>query len=199
IQIPRQEACDTCTGSGAAPGTSPTTCSMCRGQGQIRRSSGFMTFAQTCPQCRGQGRVISKPCQTCRGSGHVTRERKIVVKIPPGIATGQQLRIQNEGESGAAGGPPGHLYVIVRVHDHEFFHRDGLNLFCEVPVNFTTLALGGEIQVPTLDGPEQVKVPEGTQTGTTLRLRGKGMPDVNGRGRGDLLATVQVQTPKKLT
>jgi molecular chaperone DnaJ len=129
----------------------------------------------------------------------VTQERKIKVKIPAGIAHGQQLRLQGEGESGSAGGPPGHLYVVVHVQEHEFFRREGNHLFCEVAVNFTTLALGGEITVPTLDGTERTKVPDGTQTGTTLRLRGKGMPDVNGRGRGDLLVTVQVQTPKKLT
>jgi molecular chaperone DnaJ len=199
IQIPRQEHCETCQGTGAAPGSSPVTCSQCRGQGQIRMQQGFFTVARTCPQCRGAGRTIAKPCETCRGAGHVTRERKISVKIPPGIATGQQLRLQSEGEAGAAGGPPGHLYVVVHVHEHEFFRRDGLNLFCEVPVNFTTVALGGEIQVPTLDGPEKVKIPDGTQTGTTLRLRGKGMPEVNGRGKGDLFATVQVRTPKKLT
>ena len=121
------------------------------------------------------------------------------MKIPAGIATGQQLRLQNEGEGGVAGGPSGHLYVVVHVQEHAFFRRDGISLFCEIPVNFTTVALGGEVQVPTLDGSETVKVPEGTQTGTTLRLRGKGMPDVNGRGRGDLFATVQVLTPKKLT
>ena len=129
----------------------------------------------------------------------IARERKITVKIPPGIATGQQLRLQEEGEAGAGGGPPGHLFVVVQVQEHEYFRRDGNNLFCEVPVNFTTVALGGEIQAPTLDGTETVKVPAGTQTGTTLRLRGKGMPDVNGRGRGDLFATIQVQTPAKLT
>jgi molecular chaperone DnaJ len=129
----------------------------------------------------------------------VSRERKITVKIPAGIATGQQLRLQGEGEAGSAGGPAGHLYVVVHVHEHAFFRRDGLNLYCEISVNFTTVALGGEVQVPTLDGQETVKVPEGTQTGTTLRLKGKGMPDVGGRGRGDLFATVQVQTPRKLT
>jgi molecular chaperone DnaJ len=129
----------------------------------------------------------------------VTHERKITVKIPKGIATGQQLRLQGEGEAGSAGGPAGHLYVVVHVQEHPFFRRDGNNLFCEIPVNFTTVALGGEITVPTLDGPEKVKVPEGTPTGTTLRLRGKGMPDVNGRGHGDMFATVQVQTPHKLT
>ncbi len=200
IQIPRHEQCESCKGSGAAPGSAPTTCAQCRGQGQVRVQRGFLTVATTCPQCRGAGRVISKPCTACRGAGVVARERKLTVKIPPGIATGQQLRMQGEGEAGSGGGPAGHLYVVVHVREHEFFRRDGLNLFCEIPVNFTTLALGGEIQVPTLDGIERVKVHEGTQTGTTLRLRGKGMPDVNGgSGKGDLFATVQVLTPKKLS
>src|SRR5262249_5662443 len=199
IQIPRQETCDACTGSGAAAGSSPSVCPQCRGQGQVRFQQGFFTVARPGPQCRGVGRVITKPCPACRGAGQVVRERKITVKIPAGIASGQQLRLQGEGESGTAGGPPGHLYVVVDVQEHEFFRRDGLNLFCEIGVHFTTLALGGDIQVPTLDGTESVKVPEGTQTGTTLRLRGKGMPDVNGRGRGDLFATVQGRTPRKLT
>jgi molecular chaperone DnaJ len=199
IQIPRQENCDTCQGTGAAPGTTPTTCPQCRGQGQLRSQQGFFTVARTCPQCRGAGKIIAKPCSTCRGAGRVARERKIKVKIPAGIATGQQLRVQGEGEGGSAGGPAGDLFVAVHVQEHEFFRRDGVNLFCEIPVNFTTLALGGEIHVQTLDGKETVKIPEGTQTGTTLRLRGKGMPDVSGRGRGDLFATVQVLTPKKLS
>jgi molecular chaperone DnaJ len=199
IQIPRQEQCDTCNGTGAAPGSTPVVCSQCRGQGQVRFQQGFFTVARTCPMCRGTGRTIAKPCHTCRGAGHVAKQRKITVKIPAGIATGQQLRLQGEGEGGSAGGPAGNLYVVVHVQEHEFFRRDGNNLFCEIPVNFTTVALGGEIQVPTLDGTDNVKVPEGTATGTTLRLRGKGMPDVNGRGRGDLFATVQVQTPRKLT
>jgi len=199
IQIPRQENCETCHGSGAAPGSAPATCPQCRGQGQVRFQQGFFTVARTCPQCRGAGKIVTRPCAACHGAGQVSKERKITVKIPPGIATGQQLRLQGEGEAGSAGGPAGHLYVVVHVQEHEFFRRDGVNLFCEIPVNFTTVALGGEIQVPTLDGPETVKVPEGTQTGTTLRLKGKGMPDVGGRGRGDLFATVQVQTPKKLT
>ena len=199
IQIPRQENCDTCHGSGAAPGSSPTTCPQCRGQGQVRFQQGFFTVARTCPQCRGAGKIVTKPCQTCHGAGRVQRDRKITVKIPAGIATGQQLRLQGEGESGYMGGPSGNLYVVVQVQEHEFFRRDGNNLYCEIPVNFTTVTLGGEIQVPTLDGTESIKVPDGTQTGTTLRLRGKGMPDVNGRGRGDLFATVQVQTPRKLT
>jgi molecular chaperone DnaJ len=199
IQIPRQEACETCKGTGAAPGSSPTVCSQCRGQGQVRFQQGFFTVARTCPQCRGAGRVVSHPCQACRGNGRISRERKITVKIPAGISTGQQLRLQGEGEAGLAGGPAGHLYVQIHVQEHEFFRRDGQNLFCEIPVNFTTLALGGEIQVPTLDGWETVKIAEGTQTGTTLRLRTKGMPNVSGGSqKGDLFATVQVQIPRKL-
>ena len=199
IQIPRQEACETCGGTGAAPGSSPTTCSQCHGQGQVRFQQGFFTVARTCGQCRGAGKIVTKPCKECRGAGLVQRERKLTVKIPAGIATGQQLRLQGEGEAGSAGGPSGHLYVVVQVQEHEYFRRDGMNLFCEVPVHFTTVALGGDVQVPTLDEPETVKVPEGTQTGTTFRLRGHGLPDVNGRGKGDLFATVQVQTPKKLS
>ncbi len=199
IQIPRQEACDTCKGTGAAPGSTPSTCSQCRGQGQVRYQQGFLTVARTCSLCRGTGKMITKPCATCRGEGRVSRERKLTVKIPAGIDTGQQLRLANEGEGGSAGGPAGHLYVVVHVQEHAFYRREGINLFCEIPVNFTTVALGGEIQVPTLDSTESIKVPEGTQTGTTLRLRGKGLPEVGGRTRGDLFATVQVQTPKKLT
>jgi molecular chaperone DnaJ len=198
VEIPRQEACETCDGTGAAEGSKPSTCPQCRGQGQVRFQQGFFTVARTCPQCRGMGQVITKPCRTCHGEGRVARERKITVKIPGGVATGQQLRLQGEGEAGTGGGPAGHLFVVLHVQEHEFFRREGMNLFCEVPVNFTTLALGGEVVVPTLDGTETLKVPEGTQTGTTLRVRGKGLPEVGGRGRGDLLVTVQVHTPRKL-
>jgi len=199
VQIPRQETCETCRGAGSAPGSSASTCPQCKGHGQVRFQQGFFTVARTCPQCRGAGQIITKPCTACRGAGRVARDRKITVKIPAGIATGQQLRLIGEGEAGAAGGPAGHLYVVVHVHEHPFFRRDGINLFCEIPVNFTTVTLGGDIRVPTLDGHDKVKVPEGTQTGTTLRLKGKGMPDVNGHSRGDLFATIQVQTPRKLT
>ena len=179
IQIPRQETCETCNGIGRrARHRRRRTCPQCRGQGQVRYQQGFFTVARTCPQCRGAGKIIAKPCRPATAPAASRSERKLTVKIPAGIATGQQLRLQGEGEAGAGGGPAGDLYVVVHVQEHEFFRRDGNNLFCEMPVNFTTLALGGEIQVPTLDGTESVKVPEGTQTGTTLRLRGKGMPDV---------------------
>jgi len=199
IQIPRQEACGTCKGNGAAAGTSPTTCPQCRGAGQLRYQQGFFTVARTCGHCRGAGKVIAKPCQACRGTGSVEQTRKLTVKIPAGIATGQRLRLAGEGEGGSLGGPAGDLYVVIFVREHEFFQRDGNDLHCSVPLAFTTLALGGEIKVPGIDGEETVKVPESTQTGTTFRLRGKGMPDVSGRGRGDLLVTVLSITPKKLT
>lgn len=199
IQIPRQETCETCKGNGAAPGSTPTTCPQCRGAGQLRYQQGFFTVARTCGQCRGSGKVISKPCQTCKGSGTLEQTRKLTVKIPAGIATGQRLRLSGEGEAGTQGGPPGDLYVVIFVQEHDFFQRDGNDLHCNVPLPFTTLALGGEIKVPGIDGDQTVKVAESTQTGTTFRLRGKGMPDVSGRGHGDLLVTVQAITPKKLT
>ena len=199
IQIPRQETCETCTGSGAAPGSAPTTCPQCHGRGQLRYQQGFFTVARTCGQCRGSGSIIAKPCATCRGAGRIQKERKLTVRIPAGIATGQRLRVSGEGEAGLAGGPRGDLYVVIQVQDHPYFQRDGNDLHCEVPLNFPTLALGGEIRIPTLDGEEPFTIPDGTQTGTTFRVRGKGMPDVGGRGRGDLLVTVTVTTPKKLS
>lgn len=200
VQIPRRESCEECRGSGAAAGSTPTPCPQCRGTGQLRYQQGFFTVARTCGQCRGAGRVIAKPCATCHGQGTVEQLRKLTVKIPAGIATGQRLRLSGEGEAGALGGPAGDLYVVVHVAEHSFFHRDGNDLACEVPVNFTTLALGGEIKVPGVLGErESLKVPEGTATGSVFRLRGQGMPDVSGRGRGDLLVTVQAITPRKLT
>jgi molecular chaperone DnaJ len=200
IEIPRQETCDTCKGSGAAPGSKPVTCPQCQGRGQLRYQQGFFTVARTCGQCRGSGQIISNPCPGCRGAGRVQRTRKLTVKIPAGIATGQRLRLSGEGESGAAGGPAGDLFVVVHVQEHPFFHRENNDLYCEIPLNYPTLALGGEITIPTLEGDEPFKVPDGTQTGQIFRLRGRGMPDVTGRGsRGDLLVTVKVLTPKKLT
>jgi molecular chaperone DnaJ len=200
VQIPRQENCETCRGTGAAEGTAPTTCPQCHGRGQLRYQQGFFTVARTCGTCRGTGTVIAKPCATCRGAGRVQKERKLTVRIPAGIASGQRLRITGEGEAGVAGGPRGDLYVIVHVQDHPFFQREGNDLHCQIPLNYPTLALGGQIRVPTLDGDEPFTIPEGTQSGATFRIRGKGMPDVTGRGhRGDLLVTVGVMVPKKLT
>jgi molecular chaperone DnaJ len=198
IQIPREETCDTCKGSGAAPGTSPETCSQCRGSGQLRFQQGFLTVARPCPNCRGTGKTIAKPCTTCRGMGRTTRERKLTVKIPAGIATGQRLRLYGEGEHGSAGGPPGDLYVVVHVQEHSFFHREDDDLFCELPISFPTLALGGSVKVPTLNGREELHIPAGTQVGHRFKLRGKGMPNVSGRGHGDLYVIAKVAVPKKL-
>jgi molecular chaperone DnaJ len=199
IQVPRLETCGTCHGTGAASGTSPVTCPHCRGTGQVRRQQGFFTIAHTCGQCRGAGRIVQKPCLTCHGATQVQADRKLTVKIPAGIATAQRLRLHGEGEHGVGGGPPGDLYVVIGVQEHPFFRRDGNDLVFEMPVSYPTLALGGEITVPTLDGTDNLKIPEGTAAGSTFRLRSKGMPDVSGRGRGDLYVNVQVDVPKKLT
>jgi molecular chaperone DnaJ len=197
LQIPREETCETCRGDGAAPGTSPEVCAQCRGTGQLRYQQGFFTVARPCGTCRGTGRTVATPCAGCRGAGRVTRERKITVKIPAGIATGQRLRIVGEGEHGSAGGPAGDLYVVMHVADHPVFQRDGDDLYCEVPVQYTTLALGGRIDVPTLDGTAALDIPDGTAAGTSFRLRGKGMPNVSGRGVGDLHVSVSVIVPRK--
>ena len=199
LQIPREEICDQCGGSGAAPGTSPQTCPQCRGRGQLRYQQGFFTVARTCSQCRGTGRVIAKACPSCRGNARVPRERKLTVKIPAGISTGQRLRLYGEGEHGVGGGPPGDLYVFVHVRAHPFFRREGDDLYCEVPVTYPTLVLGGEISVPTLNGDERVQIPKGTQTETRFRLRHKGMPSVSGHRLGDLYVAVRAAIPRKLT
>ncbi|HET7696214.1 MAG TPA: molecular chaperone DnaJ [Vicinamibacterales bacterium] len=199
LQIPREETCETCTGTGAAAGTSPEVCSHCRGTGQQRFQQGFLTVARPCPTCRGTGKMIRNPCQACRGNGRVSRDRKITAKIPAGIATGQRLRLYGEGEHGSAGGPPGDLYVVVHVQEHKFFQRDGDDLYCELPIPFPTIALGGEVRVPTMVGEEELRVPAGTQAGARFKLRGKGMPNVSGRGHGDLYAIARVAVPKKLT
>ncbi len=199
IQIPREETCETCRGSGAAQGAGPETCPQCRGRGQLRYQQGFLTIARTCGHCQGAGRVITKPCTTCHGAGRVARDRKITVKIPAGIASGQRLRLYGEGEHGVAGGPTGDLYVIVHVREHEFFHREGDDLYCELPVSFPTLALGGTIDVPTLNGQHPLDVPAGTPSGHRFRVKAKGMPNVGGRGTGDLYVIVRADIPRKLT
>jgi len=199
IQVPRDEACETCKGSGAAAGHGPDVCRQCNGQGQLRYQQGFFTVARTCGACRGAGRVITKPCTACRGAGRVTRERKLTVKIPAGIASGQRLRLYGEGEHGLQGGPPGDLYVVVHVKDHPVFRRDGDDLYCDLPVQFPTLALGGTVPVPTLDDSEPLDLPHGTQADAIFRLKAKGMPNVTGRGRGDLYVRVKPLVPKKLS
>jgi len=199
ILIPRDEICETCTGTGAAEGTKAETCAQCQGTGQLRQQHGFLTVARPCPNCRGTGKTIAKPCPSCRGAGRITRERKLTVKIPAGIATGQQLRLHGEGEHGTGGGPTGDLYVVVHVQEHEFFQREGDDLYCELPIHYPTLALGGTVKVPTLNGREDLSIPGGTQPGARFRVRGKGMPNVNGRGHGDLHVIARAAVPKKLT
>ena len=199
IQIPRAEGCKDCGGSGAAPGTQPTACPACGGSGQVTFQQGFFSVARTCGRCRGTGRIVASECRTCHGQGQVAVERKLQIKIPPGVDTGSQLRIAGEGETGAMGGPPGDLYVVMRVEEHPFFKRDGTSLFCEVPVSVAQAALGGPLEVPTLDGGKtRVTVPEGSQPGTILRVRGQGFPQLGGKHRGDLHVLVRVVIPAKL-
>lgn len=200
IRIPRLEACDVCRGSGAAEGTQPETCATCGGSGHVRYQQGFFSVARTCSTCRGTGTVIRTPCQNCQGSGRLEREKTMDVKIPAGVETGSRLRLPNEGESGANGGPPGDLYVVLHVKEHETFERQGNNLYSSVPITFTQAALGAEVAVATLGGePQQLKVPAGTQTGTVFRVKNQGMPALGGRGKGDLFVSVTVVTPATLT
>jgi molecular chaperone DnaJ len=199
IRIAREESCASCSGSGAAPGTQPEVCTQCRGTGQLRFQQGFLTVARPCGACRGTGRVVTKPCQACRGAGRIGRDRELTVKIPAGIASGQRLRMYGEGEHGSAGGPPGDLYIVSHVPEHHLFQREGDDLYCELPVNFPTLALGGELRVPTMKGDEPLSIPSGTQTGAKFKLRGKGMPNVSGRGHGDLYVIARAAVPRKLS
>ena len=199
LQIPRLELCDRCDGTKSEPGSKSQTCPQCRGHGQVRYQQGFLTVARTCGQCRGTGTVLTNPCTQCRGQGRVEQTRTLTVKIPAGIATGQRLRIQGEGEHGVGGGPTGDLYVVIAVEDHPFFQRDGDDLWCEVLVTFPTLALGGTIKVPTLDDHQALNIPKGTQPESKFKLRGKGMPRLSGRGHGDLYVSVQVEVPAKLS
>ena len=200
IRIPRAERCATCSGSGAAPGTQPVTCPTCRGAGQVTFQQGFFSVARTCSHCRGTGRIVAEPCKTCRGEGHVAVERTLQIRIPAGVDNGSQLRIGGEGEPGGQGGPSGDLYVVLRVAEHAFFKRDGTHLVCEMPVGVAHAALGATIEVPTLDGGKaRLNVPEGTQSGTVLKLRGQGIPALGGRGRGDLHVLVRVVVPKHLS
>jgi molecular chaperone DnaJ len=199
LRIPRLEGCETCKGSGAAAGTQPETCQTCGGTGQVRYQQGFFSVARTCHSCRGAGRVIKSPCPDCNGAGRVEREKQIEVKIPAGVETGSRLRVQGEGEGGTQGGASGDLYVVIHVAEHEQFERQGSNLYEAVPITFTQAALGAEIFVKTLDSEEKLKIPMGTQTGTVFRLKGKGMPALGGRGRGDLFVSATVITPTTLT
>ena len=199
IRVPTFVTCETCNGSGAKKGSSPQTCGTCHGQGQVRMQQGFFSVQQTCPTCHGKGTVIKDPCPACHGQGRVQEHKTLSVKIPAGVDTGDRIRLAGEGEAGENGGPPGDLYVQVNVKQHDIFSREGEHLFCEVPIPFTVAALGGEMEVPTLNGKVMLKIPEGTQTGKMFRMRGKGVKPIRGTTPGDLLCRVIVETPVKLT
>jgi molecular chaperone DnaJ len=199
IRIPVLAACEECDGSGARKGTSAVTCTDCAGAGQIRVSQGFFSLQQTCPRCRGIGKIIRDPCFNCGGTGRAERRKTLSVKIPPGVDTGDRIRLAGEGEAGYGGGPPGDLYVQIAVREHKLFTRDGRDLYCEVPISISDAVLGGELEVPTLDGRVKLKIPAETQTGRMFRLRGKGVTPVRGGSPGDLLCRVVVETPVKLT
>ncbi|HMM15708.1 MAG TPA: molecular chaperone DnaJ [Parvibaculum sp.] len=200
IRVPSSVSCDTCHGSGAEPGSKPITCTTCQGVGKVRATQGFFTIERTCPTCHGRGQIIEKPCKVCHGAGRVERERTLSVNIPAGVEDGTRIRLGGEGEAGLRGGPPGDLYIFLSVRPHPIFQRDGADLFCRVPIAMTQAALGGEIEVPTLNGKRvKLKIPEGTQTGRQFRLRDKGMPVVNSREIGDLYIQVTVETPVHLS
>lgn len=198
IRVPSLQHCGTCDGTGAKPGTSPTTCGGCGGAGQVRMQQGFFQVQQTCPQCRGRGKTISDPCTDCRGQGLVEKTKTLSVKVPPGVDTGDRIRLSGEGEAGPAGGPAGDLFVQISVRQHPIFERDGRHLYCEIPINFADAALGGELEVPTLDGRVKLKIPPETQTGKLFRLRGKGVKPVRGGAVGDLLCRAVIETPVNL-
>jgi molecular chaperone DnaJ len=207
IRVPAAITCETCSGAGAKPGTSPTTCGSCGGAGRVRASQGFFSIERTCPRCGGAGRLVLDPCATCHGHGQVRRERQLQVRIPAGVDDGARIRLAGEGDAGARGGPRGDLYIFLSVKPHELFERDGLDLLCSVPVPMTVAALGGEIEAPCLLGGEGcdgecricVWVPEGAQTGRTVRLKGRGMPSLRSRERGDLVVELFIETPTRLT
>jgi len=199
IEIPREEPCDRCGGTGAEPGTSPETCPMCGGRGQVYRSQGFFTVTTTCPRCRGKGRIIQNPCKKCRGRGRITRTRKLKVKIPPGVDDRSTMRLTGEGEMGEYGGPPGDLYVVIRVRPHDIFTRENDDLICEIPISFVQAALGASIHVPTIDGEETLEIKPGTQPGDVYVLKGKGVKHLRARGYGDLKVRMRVVIPRKLT
>lgn len=199
IAFRKNMVCERCDGSGAEPGSRRVTCPTCRGAGQIRRSGGIITFTQTCPTCGGSGSKIEKPCTACRGEGRVAKNTKLNVRIPPGVDTGSRLRSSANGEAGLAGGQAGDLYIVLSVKEHELFERQGEDLFCEVPIKYTLATLGGSFEVPTLFGKATIKIPAGTQSGTTFRLRGKGMPSLRGGHQGDQLVRMHVEVPQSLT
>jgi molecular chaperone DnaJ len=199
IQMPRMEACDRCNATGAEPGSKPVTCPTCHGRGEVLYQQSFLSVRRTCSSCNGSGQIIRNPCTQCRGNGYRQAQRKLKINIPPGVDDGTRLRLSHEGQPGANGGPPGDLYVFLKVKEHQFFERQQNDLHCTIPLNIAQAALGAEIDVPTLEGPQKLKIPEGTQSGAQFKLRHKGVTVVNGGSRGDLYVHVQVQVPTKLT
>ncbi len=200
INVPTSVQCDACDGSGAEGGAEPTTCPTCSGMGKVRAQQGFFTVERTCPTCSGLGQIIKNPCNTCHGQGRVEKDRALSVNIPAGVETGTRIRLAGEGEAGMRGGPPGDLYIFIEVAPHELFEREESNLFCRVPVSMTTASLGGDIEVPTIDGGRsRVKIPAGSQSGRQMRLRNKGMPALRGGGAGDMFIELAVETPVNLT
>ena len=199
IKVPRTEACPACGGQGAASAGDIEVCATCRGAGQVRYTQGFFSVSRTCPACRGQGRRIVRACTECRGEGVVRRERKLSVRLPAGVDSGTRVRLAGEGEGAPGGAPPGDLYVVLQVREHPVLHREGLDLHCEVPISFSQAALGARLRIPTLDGEEELDIPAGVQTSARFRVRHRGVPDVNGRGRGHLIVQVRVETPRRLS
>ncbi|MFV0358176.1 molecular chaperone DnaJ [Tropicimonas sp.] len=200
INVPTSVVCSACSGTGAEGGAEPVSCPTCSGMGKVRAQQGFFTVERTCPTCNGLGQIIKNPCAVCHGSGRVEKDRSLSVNIPPGVETGTRIRLAGEGDAGARGGPSGDLYIFIQVAEHDIFQRDAQNLFCHVPVSMTTAALGGDIEVPTIDGGRsRVKVPAGSQTGKQMRLRGKGMPALRGGGSGDMFIELVAETPVNLT
>jgi molecular chaperone DnaJ len=199
IRIPAMEACETCHGTGAKPGTQPVKCTTCDGHGQVRMQQGFFSIQQTCPKCHGSGKIVQTPCPTCHGAGRLKQHKTLSVKIPAGVDEGDRIRLSGEGEAGVNGGPAGDLYVVIHLKAHAVFQRDHNDLHCEMPISFTTAALGGEIEIPTLDGYAKIKIPNETQSGKVFRLRGKGIKGVRSSTHGDLMCHVVVETPVNLT
>ncbi len=199
VTVRRHEACEECRGSGAAPGKGPATCRSCGGRGQVRFQQGFFSIARTCPACQGTGSVITDPCAKCKGEGRILRQRSVDAKVPAGVEDGTRIRFPGAGESGPFGGPNGDLYVVLHVKDHPFFEREANDLHCVVPISITQAAMGAEIRVPTLEGEHTLRIPEGTQPGTTFRVRNRGVPVLNGHGKGDLYVEVRVQIPHRLS
>ncbi|MEW6115966.1 MAG: molecular chaperone DnaJ [Nitrospirota bacterium] len=199
IKIPRWQSCDVCSGSGAEPGKPPVTCSQCKGTGHIRFQQGFFSVSKTCGKCQGTGKIITDPCHACKGNGKIKVQREVLVKIPAGVDNGSRLRMTGEGDFGSYGGPPGDLYIVLTVEEHPFFKREGMDVLCQMPLSFPKAVFGGEVEVPTLNGPAKLRIPPGTPSGKSFHLKGRGIPKLGSHYRGDQIVSVYIDVPKKLT